>query len=245
VIIPGDLPHSFTVNFGILNSSNVNDGTLYAPNTTRSTAPFLQSQKLKNVLIRFYIKGTFEPNWISFLGVREAGMAAAISGKFEQSVAAGGGGEFKRRKIEQIATILGELLDGADGVGSQLANETEEEPPATSTELAVPSAPSAPPTLPVAPPVVQPLLDISEETLSPLAAEAPKPPPKRNRKQKQAGAGGGGRGGTAGRGGRGVSSPAEFVVGGSDIIEVNPPARDRPTGAAVSRSISQRRGPGV
>ena len=79
IIIPGELPPRFTVNFGILNASDVNDGVLYAPNTTRSAAPLLQSQKLKNVLVRFYVKAVFEPNFISYLGVREASMAAAIS----------------------------------------------------------------------------------------------------------------------------------------------------------------------
>lgn len=155
VTVVGPLPGSLTFEFGAININPL-DGKIYAPNTTR-TSPFnMASQQLKTVLIRFYVKTMFEPNFISFIGVQNASLAASLSASASAipptggELGGGGGSSVQQASVASIADDVsmyqGSLADTSTMLQHQgiLANVTA---PASISSHLSPESVLAPSTL--------------------------------------------------------------------------------------------------
>lgn len=109
VNILGKLPGSITFRVGLINPLP-NDKNIYNFNAPRTTsAPFWASQFIRSLTVRFYVKASFEPNYIPAIGFPVGGMQHGLRGKIqgvnsvpvpEQGISVSGdGGSATARKV--------------------------------------------------------------------------------------------------------------------------------------------------
>lgn len=102
--IIGPLPQNLTIEFGCLNVNPL-DSKLYAPNTPRTDPFVMASQQLKTVLVRFYVKTVFEPNFIAYIGIQNASLAASVSSSYSvNEPSSRTGGELRQKELAAPAS---------------------------------------------------------------------------------------------------------------------------------------------